>query len=217
MDGTIGNYFDMTTTFNTGPQVDLFMVPNLPLTTTEYSDFLDWLDRMTDDQTGTPGLDDDVLRRWEPPIHVYIPPLVRNGLDYRPVIEAGFHAWETATGLSLFQFVDTQPVVGVHIRYIASELRDLYEVTERDAALNPTHGRVSIRTAYDGTMIPGFTAIVSHEAGHVLGLSHSNDQRHLMVGWRSPGSLTPTQEEVWLATALYRLPRGINKQDLLHE
>jgi hypothetical protein len=206
----VGQYFDMQVRIPAGEtHLDLWMIPNTALETTVYADFLEWFERMTTHEIGLPGILDGVVRRWELPIRVYVPPLVKNGLDYEKTIKNGFRLWETLTGMSLFEFTNSQPTHGAYIRYVDPDLRDLYDVLERDADLFPTLGRVSIRSAYDPTMVLGFTAIAAHEAGHVLGLGHSNDTGHLMVGWKSPGSLQPTEDEIDLVRVLYRLPRGV--------
>ena len=144
---------------------------------------------------------------------MYIPPFVKNGLDYEQIIKEQFQRWEELLEMQIFNFVTEDPEYGVRIVYDASAPREFYEVLEREGNL-PKKSQITMRTKYedrpDGVSERVMRTIASHEVGHALGMAHSSDQGHLMIGGRFSGVPEATLDEIWLGRVMYNMPPGIN-------
>jgi hypothetical protein len=202
----LGEYFDVVVSpyvIRDKDVIDVPLLPNIALDTDEYPHFLAFYKSMTD-------LDsyEDILARWDLPCKVYVPPLIEGGLDYRQVIQESFREWETVIGLDVFEFVEAIPDVGVFVEYTRPTGTDYYIVTSRAADGLPIQGRITLRTAYSQVSEQVMRVVVLHEVGHALGLNHSLDIMHLMVGGAFPQVQHPSQDEGRLIRAIYRIPRG---------
>jgi hypothetical protein len=203
-----GSYFDLLISPYTVVDkdvLDILLIPNAPLVTTVYTDFLDWYRSMTDLQ----GTTVDLLDRWDVPCHVYVPPLVLNGIDYQQTIKDAFIEWETDIGSQVFEFVDAVPDTGVSVVY-SSNPNDLdeYLVIRQDPRRLTIQGRITIRTVYTIDQLDILQITILHEVGHCFGLQHSDDAGHLMIGGRFPGVSHPTTDEISLVKVMYNLPRA---------
>jgi hypothetical protein len=203
----IGAYFDVITDDYIIVDEDVseyWMLPDIPLATTEYASFLHFAKSMTNR-----GGDFWYLARtWDHPIDVHIIPFTNNGLDYAAVIKGAFLEWEALTGMTLFNFIDSIPDVGLHVEYSASASRDIYEVLVSDPRQLPIKSHIVFRTEYGPSSEQLLDTTAGHEIGHALGMAHSVDDAHLMIGGRVPVVTQPTLDEILLVRALVRLPRG---------
>ncbi len=212
-----GNYFDLLVSPYTvvdGDVLDILLIPNAPLVTTEYTDFLNWYRSMTDLQ----GTTVELLDRWDIPCRVYVPPLVVNGIDYQQTIKDAFDEWETDIGWNVFEFVDAVPDTGVYVVYSDNPNdRDQYAVIRQDTRRLTIQGRIKIRNVYTTDELDVLRITILHEVGHSLGLQHSNDSIHLMIGGRFPAVSHPTTDEISLVRVMYRLPRGFPAAWILYD
>ncbi|UCH84647.1 MAG: matrixin family metalloprotease [Candidatus Latescibacterota bacterium] len=201
------NYFDIIYSpyeIVDGGHIDMWMLPNVDLDSEDYMDFLEFFVEMT----RLDGNAADVLGTWELPCQVYVPPLIANNLDYKQIIEQVFLEWEEVIELDVFEFVDEIPETGVYVHYTDNtSTREHYLVMRTDENGVPLQGRITLKNTYDETNLSLMKVIVRHEVGHALGMNHSSDPNHIMVGGRSPIADVPSPDEVLLARAMYRVPR----------
>ena len=203
----VGTYFDIITDDYIIEDEDVFdfwMLPDIPLATTKYASFLDFAKSMTNR-----GGDFWYLAKtWDHPMDVHIIPFTADGLDYARVAKGAFLEWEALTGMDLFNFVDNIPDVGLHVRYSATVSRDIYEVLVADERQLPIKSQIVFRTVYSSASEQLLDTTAGHEMGHALGMGHSDDDIHLMIGGRVPVVTQPSLDEILLIRALVRLPRG---------
>lgn len=202
----LGEYFDVVIspyTIRDKDDLDFWVLPNIALDTQEYPHILAFYKQMTDLDAYT-----DVLPRWDLPCKVYVPPMVEEGFDYRQGMQDAFREWEGLIGLPAFEFVDAVPDTGVFVEYTRPEGRDYYIVTARTPNGLPIQGKITMRTGYAGGLEHVFRVVARHEIGHALGLNHSLDNTHLMMGGVYPQVEHPSADETLLIRAIYRIPRG---------
>ncbi|MFQ5512164.1 MAG: hypothetical protein ACE5EO_09975 [Candidatus Krumholzibacteriia bacterium] len=207
LSGSVGGYFDMETDFwlvYHDAYFTFWLMPNLPLQTTQYTSFLDYFRKLTSVGSGL----GDKLRTWDFPVDVYVKPFVHAGVDYEMKIKESFDDWELALGMELFTFVDAVPALGVQVDYRSDISADFYEVITVGPGFLPVQGRINMRTVYDGASLGLLKTISMHEIGHAIGMGHSDDAGHLMVGGITATVSGPTQDEVALARAIVHIPRA---------
>ncbi|MEJ2721121.1 MAG: matrixin family metalloprotease, partial [bacterium] len=205
-----GEYFDVIYQpyeIRDNYHLNVWLLPNTDLDTDDYANFLEFFYEMTT----IDGAENDVLGTWETPCPVYVPPLVTNNVDYEQTIKGVFQEWEDLIGADVWKFVDAVPDTGVYVDYLPNDVsREHYMVTVADQNKVPIQGRISLRTIYDDTSLALFKVVVRHEVGHALGMNHSTDPYHIMVGGRLPIAETQSADEVKLGRAMYRIPRYSN-------
>jgi hypothetical protein len=202
-----GAYFDYSMIHyeSDGTYLEIFLLPNRPVDSAYYSDFHQFYRTMTD-INGIPYPSGQ--RRWDLPVQVYIPPYEANGLDYRQTILSVLPGFDTILGRTVFEVVDAVPASGVSITYLDNIYADNYRVTEWSPDYFPENGLIQFRVTYGTGTAETFRGIIRHEFGHVLGLMHSADSRHLMVGGHAASRTTFTPVEEDVLRALYHIPRG---------
>ena len=65
-----------------------------------------------------------------------------------------------------------------------------------------------MRMVYDPASEDLLETVAGHEFGHALGVEHSIDTGHLMIGSRTPVVNQPSSDEILLIRAIYNMPRG---------
>jgi hypothetical protein len=205
--GIIGPYFNYANTYKVVHEdfLDLYLIPNLAMESAQYANFYSFFRSMTD-VDGIPYKTQH--RRWELPINLYVPPFTANGLDFRQTIADIADEFDDILGTSVFHIVDAPPESGVSIRYLSDIYADNYQVTNWTADWYQLKARIEFRTHYATATVNAFRVVIRHELGHALGLNHSVDTGHLMVGGTVPGVSTFTLEEIAVIRAHYHIPRG---------
>ena len=192
--------------------LDLFLFPNLSLTTPFYPSFYLFFRALTDTRGIPPETEQ---RRWELPIDLYVPGFVHNGLDYRQTIQDAASSLDAVIGRQVFNFVDTPPEIGVTIRYRDDIMFDNFGVDEWSADWYPLQATIEHRTGYSSTTQIELTKVSLHELGHSLGLNHSVDSNHIMVGGQSPAVPFFSLEEQAVLQAHYNIPRGMDTRSFI--
>lgn len=176
--------------------------------------------------------------RWDPkefPIKVYIPPVnlqVPNPNMYIPLVQQAFGAWTQATRLFRFQFVDNPKdaqIVVMWRNYFGEEEGQWGEATFPKPYLSET-GEIRHKSelhlavrAQPGSAVGSvgavpfsydeLLAIATHEAGHALGVTHSDSEEDIMSVYISRNTASRkwaiTQRDVNTLFALYRLPKQL--------
>lgn len=209
----IGDYFDVQIspyTIRDRDFLNIWMIPNLALETQMYEHLLDFFLQMT----VLDGCVEPVLGRWDIPCKIHIPPYEAGGLDYRQTVMDAFLEWENVIGLDVFEFVESVPDTGLYVTYGDPE-RDFYIIMQRTSSCLPLQGRVNLRTSYTASTESLLNLVAMHEIGHAMRMNHSTDNLHLM--YDSPRVDHPSPDEVKLARAAHRIPRGSPARWLLKD
>lgn len=208
LDSGIGSYFDMSMPYSVHhlDVVDLYLLPD-SLTTSYYTDFLQFFRSMTDIAGNPYGSQE---RRWQLPIDLYVRPFTHNGLDYQATIERVARKFDTILGRQVFNLVSTLPATGVETTYDSNVTQDYYGVTEWTSDWYPNHGLIAFRTVYSPDTENVLEVTAAHELGHALGLNHSADPTHLMVGGVAPYASWFRGDELRVIRCLYRINRGFD-------
>ncbi len=203
----VGAYYDYALPYNVShnDHVELYLLPARPLETTHYADFLEWFRVMTDTEGNPFGAQS---RRWDLPIALYVRAYSKGGLDYRETIEQVANEFNSLLGETVFTVVTTGLGDGVETVYIDNLPQDSYGVSEWTNDWYPRRGRIQFRTGYTLPTRDVLEVVTRHELGHVLGLNHSTDLAHVMVGGQAPQAEFFAPDEVALLLCRYHLPRG---------
>jgi len=205
----VGDYFDMSFPYQVKhlDVITLYLLPNLALSTSYYTDFLQFFRSMTD-VSGIPY--GTQQRRWQLPINLYIRPHDEQGLDYGATITRVAGEFDAILGQPVFNVVTTTPTTGVETFYVDELPRDNYDVTVWTSDWYPSRARIQFRTAYTPAYENALVRTARHELGHALGLNHSLDPAHTMVGGIATAVDTFSVDEVSVIRCLYTIPRGFD-------
>jgi hypothetical protein len=92
--------------------------------------------------------------------------------------------------------------------YVDDLPQDNYGVEEWTSDWYPRRGLIEFRTVYSAPTESVLQVVARHELGHVLGMNHSTDWAHLMVGGLAPQVSHFSNDEVAIIQCRYHLPRG---------
>ncbi len=200
----VGGYYDAYRNLDDDRYGYTFaLLPNRPLDTTAYATFLDFYLTMTQ-KLGTVQPSGD--HWWSLPIPIYVPPLSIGGLDYREEVLAVVNDVNQRAGFALLAPAAEQVSLGVNVSY-PNLSRDFFVVDTWDAQGYPIVGSIKFRTVYTAASSAVFYRVVKHEIGHALGLNHSTDPTHLMVGGVAPQTDFFSTDE-WAVILAYCNARG---------
>ncbi|MCI0452030.1 MAG: matrixin family metalloprotease [Candidatus Latescibacteria bacterium] len=203
----VGAYYDYKLPYTVvhDDDVELFLLPNVALQTTTFTDFLTWYRHMSDAAGNPYGAE---TRRWQLPITLYVRAFNKNGLDYRAAIESAAGDFNDILGVNVFNVVTTGLSNGVETVYVDDLPQDNYGVEEWTSDWYPRRGLIEFRTVYSAPTQWVLETVARHELGHVLGMNHSTDWAHLMVGGVAPQVQHFSEDEVAVIQCRYHLPRG---------
>ena len=203
----IGAYYDYTLAYSTVhlDHVELYLLPVVTLETQKYADFLTWFRVMTEIPVNPYG---SQTRRWELPITLYVRAYNKSGLDYQATIQGVAQEFNALLGEPVFTVVTSGMTMGVETTYLDNIVHDNYGVDEWTADWYPHRGMIEFRTVYTEPTTEVLQMVARHEMGHVMGLNHSQDILHLMVGGVSPLVDFFSPDEIAVMQCHYHLPRG---------
>ncbi|MFO7914352.1 MAG: matrixin family metalloprotease [Candidatus Krumholzibacteriales bacterium] len=218
----IGDYYDYFYEYGmlgSDLNIDFYLVPNIPLVSMRDDRYHDFLD-MFKDMTNTEGLfGTSIYKGWSHwPLKVYNPsPDVTDTLDLQQECSDGMQEWEEYTGLDLFEFVDSVEEADVYVYYDYSEdyKNHHVEVMELNPDGTPAKKRVYIYYRKIAANRKSNRHVVYvHEFGHIIGLYHSVDSGHIMIGLTRPDVDHASEDEVNLVKAIYHLPAIFNSDQI---
>lgn len=162
----VGEYYDLRSSY-TVKHLDnlmLWLIPNQPFQdpcytvnsydTLYYQNFLHFFRIMADLEDFPFG---NFVRRWVPPIEIWVPPGVYNGIDYESEMLEAIADWNTLIGMDLFNPTGNPPEIGVTVAYEDSGFhngQEFYEVTRFDAQWFPLEARCTLYTTTETTLSP---------------------------------------------------------------
>jgi hypothetical protein len=212
----VGSYFDAQFPYRVThlANTPVYILPNWTLTTTFYSDFLAFFRSMTDIAGNPYGTQQ---RRWQLPINLYVRPYEKDGLDYRATIERVAQSFDDLLGTQVFNVTTTRTGVGVETICVDGLYQDKYGVKEWTNDWYPSLGLVEFRTVYTPATEFVLERTARHELGHALGLNHSSDIAHLMVGGVAPQVNQFSDDEIAVLRSRYHIPRGFDTRRFLRQ
>lgn len=206
----IGNYFDYSKPYSAKhlDVVNLYLIPNYQMTSTYYTDFLQFFRTMTD-VGGIPFPADQ--RRRDLPIPLYVRDFQKGGLDYGKAVREVADEFDDIVGERVFS-VATLPLPPIRIETTYNSIieRDQHTVLEWSDDWYPLSSLITFRTVYSASVEDAFKITVRHEMGHALGLNHSLDTNHIMVGGPAPSVEHFSTDEIAVLRTYLTIPRGWN-------
>jgi hypothetical protein len=223
--GELGIYFNCSSPITTVTQLDkdFYMIPAFALVSTVQPDqyagrffaFYKGITKTTGD-LGKPT----VYIGWNHwPITVYNPPQLYQGLDLQASCRNALADWEQSTGIDLFVEVSSPEGADVLVKYdTLTEERHHVETPAYNADGTPARKEIHIFPKNTEMPLSRFADMVfTHELGHVIGLDHSMNTGHLMVGLTAPQVLHPSIDEIRVVQVLYHMPNFFDYQYVIED
>lgn len=210
----LGDYFDCSSPITTVTQLnkDFYMIPAYTLVSTVPPDpyegrFLAFFKEITRTD-GYVGRSTVYIGWNHSPITVYNPPQTAQGIDLQAACRNALEDWEQSTGVDLFVEVFSSAGADVQVKYdTLIDERHHVETPVYNADGTPALKLICIYTLNTDVPLSRFAQMVfTHELGHVIGLDHSRNVGHLMVGLTMPQVHHPSVDEIRVVQVLFRMP-----------
>jgi hypothetical protein len=224
--GALGDYFDCSCAVTAVAQtihMDFYMIPAFTLVSAIAPDpyegrFLAFFKEITktDGYLGR----STVYKGWNHwPIVVCNPPMVYDGVDLQAACTEALDDWEQSTGIDLFTEVSSEAGADVVVKYDTATV-DRHHVVTAGYNADGTPSKKEVWIYTKDAEVPFWRyghLIFAHEFGHVIGLDHSRNPGHLMVGLTTPRTEHPTTDEVRVVQVLLRLPNFFDYKQILED
>jgi hypothetical protein len=204
----IGGYYDYQYPYE-AQHLDyliVYLIPDYQLESGHFDDFLLFYTGMTR-RGGIPYPHHQ--RRFESPIDIYSLPFENGGLDFQATVHQNAMDLNPYLGMDLFNVLAGAPVIGVTCIYRHDIVYDNYGVDLWSPDYFPLKGTIEFRTHYAAATKSAFERVIRHELGHALGLNHSDDWIHLMVGGVTPQVDNFSNDEIAVIRTHFHIPRGV--------
>jgi hypothetical protein len=226
--GELGDYFDCSFTITNVTQYtdkSFCMIPAFVLESVAMPDifyegrFLMFFKAITETD-GSFG-DPTVYKGWNHwPITVYNPSMTCQDADLQAACRNGMRDWEDSTGIDLFVEVGSLEDADVSVQYDTTKTDYKHHVKTPEANADGTPARKEIWIYTKNTSMPVWKLadlIFAHELGHVIGLYHSWNPGHLMLGLTTPEVKHPTLDEARVVQVLYHMPSIFDSANIKEE
>jgi len=224
--GDPGTYYDISQPITSRPQIlriDFPLIPVCGLLSAVQPDFYEnrfyYFFKDITETSGDAG-GSTVFKGWNHwPLTVYDPPQMHKGVDLQAGVRAAMDEWETMTGLDLFTEVASPVGADVVVHFDSSIVERHYVAT---TAFN-SDGSPAKREMWLfmlNTEAPIQNAprkIPAHEFGHILGLKHSRNEGHLLLGYTTPRVDHVSTDEANVVKILHRYPYIYDFKNVLNE
>jgi hypothetical protein len=215
-EGEVGDYFDFYTPYVIVHEdyVLVYLIPDRALDTSLYTDFLEFYLHMTEYKIAQYR---HCQRRWELPVDIYTEAFANGGLDYQATVNQVATDLGSYLNLTVFSVVDSEPDLGVKCVFPAALDMDNFGYDLFSEDYYPLQGTCEFRRVYTPSSLVAFQTTIRHELGHALGLRHSLDSAHLMVGHMAPQVTNFSPDEIAVIHAFYNIPRGVEMSSYARE
>lgn len=225
-DDSLGDYYDIVMPFTKTAQsmtIDFPMIPVCCLRDVIQPDwyqgrfllfFKDITETLGDLGSST------VYKGWNHwPITIYNPPMIYKGLDLQEQVRIAMQAWEDSTGLDLFVETSSFETADAVIQYDSLTV-NRHSVGTTAYNDDGTPKRKDITICFLDAEAPIEVlphAIFAHELGHIIGLGHSRNAGHLLVGFTLPYVRHITTDEANVVKILHRYPNFFDFKSILEQ